>query len=75
MVWNKAPARLCSCGRLIFATNNVPAAKTKSAPNTERMAEGNPKAQYGFDTSITANSRFAVAVNVVPMTGGKRVRI
>lgn len=48
-VWNIPPARLCSCGSEIFATNSVPAANTKSAPKTETIGEGNPYAQYGAD--------------------------
>ena len=68
IVWNSAPARLCSCGRLIFATNSVPAAKTKSAPNTDRIAEGNPNAQYGAESLMTANRRFATAVRLLPAT-------
>lgn len=68
IVWKSAPAKLCSCGKLIFATNNVPAAKTKSAPKTVRMEAGKPNAQYGDETLITANKRLAAAVSAVPAT-------
>jgi hypothetical protein len=44
-VWNNPPATLCSSNVLTLATNNVPHAKTKSAPKTERLAAGKPNAQ------------------------------
>lgn len=44
-VWKSAPPTDCSCGRQLLAMKSVPVAKTKSAPKTERMVAGNPKAQ------------------------------
>lgn len=66
-VLKSAPPTLCSCARQTFATKSVPAANTKSAPKTARTVAGKPKAQYGAAGSITAKSRFATAVNVVPI--------
>lgn len=47
--------------------NNVPAAKTKSAPNTMSNEEGNPKAQYEEDGLMTAKNKFETPVNNVPL--------
>jgi hypothetical protein len=68
MVWNRAPARLCSCSDEILAINSVPEEYTKSAPMTETIAAGNPNAQYGADGSIKANKRHAVVEPRVPVT-------
>lgn len=70
-----APPTLCSCGRQTFATKSVPAANTKSAPKTARIVAGKPKAQYGAAGSITAKSRLATPVNVVPITSVITVRM
>ena len=66
IVWNNPPLTLCSCGREIFAMNRVPAANTKSAPKTEVMAAGKPKAQYGALGSMSAKSSAATEVMRVP---------
>ena len=70
-VWKSAPPTLCSCGRQLFATNSVPVENTKSAPKTHRIAAGKPKAQYGAEGTITAKSRLASPVPIVPMTGSE----
>lgn len=44
----------------------MPEENTKSAPQTEKMAAGNPKAQYGDVGSITAKRRAAVLVMAAP---------
>lgn len=48
--------------------NSVPAENTKSAPKTERIAEGNPYAQYDWDGRTTAKNTLAQAVDAVPST-------
>ena len=73
IVWNSAPATLCSCGRATFAMKSVPAANTKSAPKTEKMAAGKPKAQYGALGSISAKKTLAKEVKSVPTTVRARV--
>ena len=45
MVFNRAPAMDCSVGRATFAMKIEPAANTKSAPKTDVIAAGKPKAQ------------------------------
>lgn len=67
MVWKTPPARLCSCGRATLATKIEPAANTKSAPTTEKMAAGKPNAQYGAEGLMSANRRDAPDVNKVPV--------
>jgi hypothetical protein len=53
----------------------VPAAKTKSAPNTATIGDGNPKAQYGEDGLINANNKAPRAVKQVPKTGQHLARM
>jgi hypothetical protein len=67
IVWNKAPDTLCSVGPAILETKRVPEAKTKSAPNTEKIAPGKPNAQYGAFGMMTANKMGAQAVKNVPI--------
>ena len=52
-----------------MAMKSVPAANTKSAPKTEKMAAGKPKAQYGALGSISAKKTLAKEVKSVPTTG------
>jgi hypothetical protein len=52
-----------------LATNNVPEAKTKSAPNTATIVAGKPNAQYGEEGLIRANNKGASPVKKVPKTG------
>ena len=66
---NQAPARDCSPGSATLATKIDPAADTKSAPNTEMIAAGKPKAQYVDDVLIRAKRRLAAPVRMVPKTG------
>lgn len=49
--------------------NRVPAANTKSAPKTEVMAAGKPKAQYGAFGSMSAKRSAATDVMSVPSAG------
>jgi len=60
------PATLCSWGRAAFATNNVPQAKIKSTPHTDRMKEGKPYVQYGDSGLIMANKNAPKPVAAVP---------
>jgi len=66
MVWNTAPETLCWFFKLNLATNKVPDANTKSAPMTERIEAGKPKAQYASLGLMKANRREEQAVRHVP---------
>ena len=72
-VWKSAPPTDCSCGRHTLATKSVPVANTKSAPKTEMMAAGKPKAQKGADGSMTAKRRLASPVKSVPIAVGEEL--
>lgn len=70
MVWNNPPAKLCSFGSATCEMNNVPVAKTKSAPMTAKVAPGKPKAQYGALGMMTAYRRQAREEQNVPVADG-----
>lgn len=53
---------------------SVPAANTKSAPNTERMDAGNPYAQYTAVGSMMAKRRVAREVHIHPKTETANVK-
>ena len=55
-----------------FAINNVPVAKTKSAPITDITDAGNVKAQYDAWGLINAKRRQALAVAPVPIAANVR---
>ena len=75
IVFKRAPATLCSCGRANLAMKSVPAVKTRSGPMTEIQVPTKAYAQYVVEGSIMAKRRQAVVVPTAPTAARGMVNI